>query len=72
VKPIYINFFILPSFISGEAYFYTHSLAWALNFALSPLYSEATTASWGSFGYGAHNKACKDSKAVRIVNAGDH
>lgn len=36
------------------------------------MYSEATTASCGSSGYGAQSKACNEIKAVLIVNAGDH
>jgi|688.fasta_scaffold330004_1 hypothetical protein len=58
--------------MAGFAYFLTHYLACYSNFFLSPLYSVATTASCGSFGYGAHNNACKESRAVRIVRAGDH
>jgi hypothetical protein len=44
-NPISINLLIFPSFISGDAYFFTHYLACSVNFFLSYLYSEATTAS---------------------------
>jgi len=36
------------------------------------LYYLATTASYGSSGSGAHNKAYKDNNAVLIDKAGDH
>ena len=36
------------------------------------MYYDATTASCGSFGYGAHKSACNDNNAVLIVKAGDH
>jgi len=49
-----------------------HYLAVAVNFFLSVLYSFATTASYGSSGSGAHNKAYSDNKAVLIDNAGLH
>jgi hypothetical protein len=71
-NPISANFDILASWTWGDAYFCTHYWACLSNFCLSYLYWEATTASWGSFGYGAHNKACNESNAVLIVKAGDH
>jgi len=58
--------------MAGEAYFLTQSCACSLNFLRSSLYSEATTASWGSFGYGTASSTCKERRAVRMVRAGDH
>ena len=72
VNPISISLEIFPSFIAGFANFTTHSLACSSNFLRSPLYSVATTASWGSLGSGAQRSACSESRAVRMVKAGDH
>lgn len=71
-NPIYRRRFTLASLISGEANLWTHYSACLLNFFLSSLYYEATTASWGSLGSGAQSKACKERRAVLIVKAGDH
>jgi hypothetical protein len=56
----------------GFAYVAVQYRAVRSNSAKLSKYNLATTASWGSFGSGQLNKACKDNKALLIVNAGLH
>jgi hypothetical protein len=56
----------------GGAYVAVQYFAVRSNSAKSSKYNLATTASWGSFGSGQLNSACKDNKALLIVNAGLH
>ena len=54
------------------AYVAVHSAAVRSYLGLSDLNMLATSASCGSSGSGADNKACKETKAVLMVNAGLH